>query len=673
MSDPSKLQTAQESRIISAAQERKAASSDDSKKTKSKKSQKEERVIPYSTLHEQGLALLAKAQFYAEVKEGGDHCNHEIYKPVDLSEIKGLDVPDNFKPLQPIHAGSDLEELSSVFAGCSQELKDFWAPLYNPKPGESDLMTTTYRIMKMNKAKSNLEFSEPVKMGHTFDPDGELAGVQEKLPLNPKIWVPARSWFDKSLYRVTFDDVFTIFPPAERQLLKLLIGRIGVGKANHIPDGWNTPVSHTARMAAVIVGKDPGLGKSTLFNGMIGAFAKCGFTAQTFKSTEDRFGMKAVALSDIAYKDDTALAMLKKFLASEDTKIMITNGRFQVEDKFMSREQVMPKCVFIVNSNDWDSKFTYDLDPGIIDRIKIISTYRKHELDVLKDTMTGCASAGSPDLRPSAHLPYLAEKLGVSIDALYLWCLRLATDEFWKIITEEVDPSVNNLETKVRFWTPRLRIRFKSDVIQAIVNSLAFSWALRTGSTKIPELNPTLLKECINHFYFLGVDPSAQQLTKLMKDRWEEQQRPSTHYYQGFREVRWESVKKALVKANELTSENGSSLTFSEMVKEIIETIDLRDGFKIGGTASYVIDGWETMRYNKTEVIGETQSLLEQVDPKFLDRIRNVVMSCHDSWMTNKWYSPDDAECLRMEAISQLYRESADSQKDEEPEQDGVK
>jgi hypothetical protein len=46
----------------------------------------------------------------------------------------------------------------------------------------------------------------------------------------------------------------------------------------------------------------------------------------TFKSTEDRFGLKAAALSDISYKDDTSLASLKKFLAAEETKILITNG-----------------------------------------------------------------------------------------------------------------------------------------------------------------------------------------------------------------------------------------------------------------------------------------------------------------------------------------------------------
>jgi len=112
-------------------------------------------------------------------------------------------------------------------------------------------------------------------------------------------------------------------------MLRLILGRVGVGRANHLPPGRTDPVDHTARMAGVIVGKDAGLGKSTLFNGLTAALQRCGFVTHTFKSTEDRFGLKAAALSDIAYKDDTSLTSLKKFLAAEETKILITNGLTQ--------------------------------------------------------------------------------------------------------------------------------------------------------------------------------------------------------------------------------------------------------------------------------------------------------------------------------------------------------
>ena len=76
-------------------------------------------------------------------------------------------------------------------------------------------------------------------------------------------------------------------------MLKLIIGRVGVGRSNHLPPNFLEPIDHTARMAAVVVGKDAGLGKSTVFNGLTAALSKCGFHTHTFKSTEDRFGLKA--------------------------------------------------------------------------------------------------------------------------------------------------------------------------------------------------------------------------------------------------------------------------------------------------------------------------------------------------------------------------------------------
>jgi hypothetical protein len=659
MSDPSKILTRQEKQITDEAKKRSSVTSEKGKAKGKDKEKSPDKAL--ATVYQEGHTLLSQCGYHLELREGGDHCNHAILRPCAPQEFQGMEpYPKDFKPLQEIHTTEDLIKISSIFNAdvCSQETRDFWAPLHNPKPGESDLMAFSLRGLKMKRIAERQSFSEPVRLGHTFDPTGTL--TDGKLVENPRIWVPAREWFCPSVRAVQFKDVFTIFPKAERMLLMLLIGRIGVGKSNHIPEGWDKPVAHTARMAGVIVGKDPGLGKSTLFNGMIAAFTKCGFTVQTFRSTKERFGMKATALSDIAYKDDTSLQSLKEFLACEETKTIVTNGRFQVEDKFMTPEQINSRTVFLVNSNDWNSKFAYDLDPGIIDRIKLISTYREVEVEKLKHQMKGTVSDGSPDLRPNAHLPYLANKLGVSVDVLYLWCLRLATDYFWEVINDKSNPAVNPLQVEVRKWTTRLRIRFKADLTQSLINSMAFSWSLRTGNDEIPELNPVLLKDCMEHFYFLGVDPSAQPLVEKMKHRWEEVGRPSTHYYQGFREVRWESVRKALSLATDLTTKEVSkntTYTFAEIMKSVIEKIDLRDGFKLGGTANYVIESWENMRHGKDELIEDGKELIKLLDERLEGRIKNLNHRCFDHWLDDIRYSPDSAETLRIKALNDVFKE----------------
>jgi hypothetical protein len=409
-------------------------------------------------------------------------------------------------------------------------------------------------------------------------------------------------------------------------------------------------------MAGVIVGKDAGLGKSTLFNGLTAALQRCGFVTHTFKSTEDRFGLKTAALSDIAYKDDTSLTSLKKFLAAEETKILITNGLLQTEEKFQNAEQIWPKCVILVNSNDWNSKFAYDLDPGIIDRIKIISTYREYEVAKNREHLEGTVSEGSPDLRPRAHIPYLANKLGVSSEALYLWCLRLGTERFWEVINDTRDPSINRLQVEVRYWTTRQRIRFKADVTQALVNAMSFSWMLRTGDSEIPEFTPEILQECLDHFYFVGVDPSGLRIMTRMKEKWEEAGRPSTHYYQGFREVRWESIKKAVTYFEQFGKNPGSN-TAAEVIKDMMEKLMMRDGFKIGGSANYVIENWENMRHACEELQAEGEDLKEDLDDKDLKRLLNPDQEVYDKWIEDKHYSPDRAEKFRAAARVKLYKQ----------------
>jgi hypothetical protein len=626
-----------------------------------KKNKKDPEERPTSTalseLYTKGVDLL-KANFYTvELCEGAEHINHRILKPAAAPPVKGINYPASFQPLQDISTLEDFARIEAVFDTAESEVRDFWQPLFRPKGGETDLQAFTDRLLKMRRIQANQNIHDVLDYGQTFDPDGTLTGNNPVR--NPRIWVPAKKWFDPVLHSVGLEDVFTIFPHAERELLKLILGRVGVGRANHLPPGFGSPVDHTARMAAVVVGKDAGLGKSTVFNGMTAAFSKCGFNTHTFKSTEDRFGLKAAASADIAYKDDTAMKSLRAFLSAEETKILITNGLFQTEEKFQNAEQIWPRCVIIVNSNDWNANFAYELDPGIIDRIKILSTYREYEVFKNQKHLQGTASEGSPDLRPRAHIPFLAQKLGVSAEALYLWCLRLATDRFWEVITDTEDPAINRLQVEVRYWTTRQRIRFKADVTQALVNAMAFAHAVRTGaeSYEAPELTPDVLAEHLKSLYFVGVDPSCYELMNKMKKRWEVAGRPSTHYYQGFRELRWESVSKCLEYFSEEVGAYANTKTAPEIVKVMMEKIVMRDGFKIGGGMTYVVENWENCRHAVGEIQDEAIFLLDQTHPQDRERILSSSVKCYDEWLQEKNYSPDRAERFRKVAREKLYKE----------------
>lgn len=612
-----------------------------------KKDDEEDKKGPtnLSELYNKGVEHLRTFNFHIELCETGDHIKHRILRPCAPQQISGINYPASFQPLQDISTLEDFQRIERAFESAETEVRDFWTPLFRPKPGETDLANFAERLLAMKRIQQNINIHETLDYGHTFDPDGSLCGYG--FVRNPRVWVPAKEWFDEKLHQVTLKDVFTIFPEAEVEMLKLILGRVGVGRANHLPPNFPSPIDHTARMAAVVVGKDAGLGKSTIFNGLTAALSKCGFSTHTFKSTEDRFGLKAAALANVAYKDDTAMKSLKQFLAAEETKILITNGLFQTEEKFQNAEQIWPQCVLIVNSNDWDAHFAYDLDPGIIDRIKILSTYREYEVLKNRKFLRNTASDGTPDLRPRAHIPFLADKLGVSADALYLWCLRLATDRFWEVINDTADPTVNRLQVEVRYWTTRQRIRFKADTSQALVNAMALCAAIRTedDSYSMPELTPDVLARHLRDLLFVGVDKSGKNLMTLMKQKWDEAGRPSTHYYQGLREIRWESVQLAI--DTHTNSSHYGSKTPAEAVKDVMSKLVMRDGFKISTGISYVIEDWNTCRYALGEIQEQAKELRAQLSQAQVERLCDRTIEPTRDWLSNPNYSPDRAEELR--------------------------
>jgi hypothetical protein len=167
-----------------------------------------------------------------------------------------------------------------------------------------------------------------------------------------------------------------------------------------------------------------------------------------------------------------------------------------------------------------------------------------------------------------------------------------------------------------------------------------------------------MLQECLDHFYFLGVDPSGLRLMSKMKRQWEAAGRPSTHYYQGFREIRWESIKKAVTYYEQFGRNATGNTTTTEVIKDIMEKLVMRDGFKIGGSANYVIENWENMRHASEELLVEGHELLDGIDEQDRERLVNINARCVDKWIENKHYSPDRAEKFRAAAREKLYAQS---------------
>ena len=80
------------------------------------------------------------------------------------------------------------------------------------------------------------------------------------------------------------------------------------------------------------------------------------------------------------------------------------------------------------------------------------------------------------------------------------------------------------------------------------------------------------------------------------------------------------------------------------------------DGFKIGGSANYVIENWENMRHAMEELSSEGKTLIGDMDEWDRARLLNTEKSCYDSWIHDKQYSPDNAEKFREKARTALQK-----------------
>jgi hypothetical protein len=90
-----------------------------------------------------------------------------------------------------------------------------------------------------------------------------------------------------------------------------------------------------------------------------------------------------------------------------------------------------------------------------------------------------------------------------------------------------------------------------------------------------------------------------------------------------------------------------------------MEKLVMRDGFKIGGSANYVIENWENMRHASEELRQEGAELITDLDERDVKRLLNVNTPCSDKWIENKHYSPDRAEKFRAASREKLYAQDA--------------
>jgi hypothetical protein len=558
-------------------------------------------------LYDEGVKYFSASGFFFKRSILGSWMFHEIYVIEKPQPVRGVKYPDAFSVKVPLNCPEQIDKLQRLTIQKREEDEDFWAfwkYLVQPDPTRRRFpYGHVINLIQADIEARKVNSGTPFELGISTSP---------KLGTYPSRWVPNRDWFCSRLKDVKPSDVFTIFPEKELDMLMLVLGRLVVGRSNNLHVGAEEPVKHTARMAAVVVGFDPGTGKSTLFNFLNDAIGKCGYRQSTFRNLGDRFNLSEVVTSDWAYKDDVSVESFRKFLKSETTKIIITNGKVKCEQKGVDATVEDAHCTVVMNTNSFDPRSIYEVDPGTADRIKLLQTLSGREIATKE--MSG-VSEGSPNGKPFNHLPWLAAKLDVDIDALMLWVCRLAADEFLALVKPGLE---NHLEKRVRQLDVELKLGLGNDTMKQVLLFMHFC-GHALGARALPkEISKCNWPQIFGHCRTIVASPEMGFVLEALEKDWLEKGKPSVHPWLGYSRMTAFTFVDAAHKAAEVDVK-ALRIPLGLKVREIFSCLFLSNGFRLSGDLVWISRDWELCAPYRAEVKRLARSLENQIEEFYDD------------------------------------------------------
>lgn len=546
--------------------------------------------------------------------------------------LKGISYPEWFQYLTPASELSLLTIQDEIRKPGTLELtpeeREFAEPLFIYRSGRSSEVTDYVLGAENHKALIHKKMGGGTyHLGIAYSPasikNNYLSG---NINSDVYAYVPELEWFDEKVRNLSFEDIVTIFPPAEAKMFKLIIGRACVGRNGSIHPGSEKVIKHGFRKAGIIVG-EPSIGKTTILNGILNAMRYCGYDVSSMGELGAKFNQGPVIKSHLAYNDDLTLESLENMLKANSFKSVVTGGTERVENKGVDSIEAVSNTVIIANCNEIRSEISYSLDGGAISRLALISTYRGFEQEEMSQ------NAGR-DLHPVANIKHLCKTLGVDEMVLFMKVMRDCTDFFLDKV---------NSDTDVHFYSeellPYLRIQIHKNALECFLRFCMVSYAIRDQKGQgnyLPELTLGSFASIIESTRFVMIDMKANNLRRNMKAHWENSKRSQWHPYWAQRKMLISSVDKSYDIFN--TFKNDKDLTAA--IENVFSALTLRDGFSMSKKSSHIVRSWEMVRGEKNKIYRIANELMATIDQEELDYITNKQNRCKSEYIYHPSYDP---------------------------------
>lgn len=380
----------------------------------------------------------------------GRFCMYDVYK-ADTPDLEGLEYPSDFRYYRQIQPWSDKDRcqfLATVRSLCENQ------KAIAPSEGHA-----------RKWVQICLDFEDRASDPRSNVARIAIASVNDVSPRQSTYtgrsgfhkFVPPVSWFPKKVQDLDCSQLLTLLPPVERDQFMLILGRVVAGaKGTVVAEGI---LEHTARSYAIVVGIEPGLGKSTMIGYIETALAKLGYITSQLNADFNKFGWGSIATADLATIDDLTDSTQLKMIQDPRVKSIVSNNFLKTEEKGIAAVDVRATSVIIGLTNSSNYAHYLGTDPGCLSRLNQLDTYTSYELRQVYP--------GIPDARIKPFWEATAARLGVTTELLAVRLLRHCLDLFLEVTGHSFDPTghlVKDLDTD------RLEDRMKANRTKFRIN-----------------------------------------------------------------------------------------------------------------------------------------------------------------------------------------------------------
>ena len=252
-------------------------------------------------------------------------------------------------------------------------------------------------------------------------------------------WIPQTEWFNPKLIGISNEQLLSLIPDSEREVMMLFLGRVLNGREG-TPHTDGSVQTLKWRSVVLFEGPEAGMGRTTLLEYLSSGLKICGYHSNPINDLAGRFGHGRSANLDFGFVDDLNPEDTIRSLSSAVLKTLSSGGTLSVEEKGEKSYSTTAIGAYMLCTNYLDLTRLTQLDSGNISRLMPMRNASSND-QRSKEYMSKYGYRLNTDV---TYLE-LSKEYGVSINTLILLLLSRCSEMYQSYMGEEQSVIVDRL------------------------------------------------------------------------------------------------------------------------------------------------------------------------------------------------------------------------------------